>query len=171
MVPRRSVFALTALVMLAALAGCAPGPAEPSGGAPAPSAPELTFHPTFDEFSQHAVGAPARFGTFVSQLATASAGSPQDVAAAAGALNAWVAGELAWWQEHDVDECYAAAFGAYGDALGAARDAANAFAQLGATGAPIDDAAGAEAAVLLTAASDQFTAAASLAAAARAECQ
>ena len=139
----------------------------PSGDAP----PALTFHPTFGDFATRVSTAQARYGTIVQQVAEASSGSNEDLALAAEALDGWATEERLWWEAHDVDECYAAAFGTYGDAIAQARAAAAAFARLAAAPEPPTDEEGQEGVRLLGAATNQFAAAASLAAAARGQCQ
>ncbi|HEU0235087.1 MAG TPA: hypothetical protein VFR14_01465 [Candidatus Limnocylindrales bacterium] len=153
------------------VAACA-SPNEPSSAPPSDvPTPEVTFNAAYGEFTARIQGARGRYAILIQDLATASAGTSEEVGRAGEALAAFGLAEVTWWEAHAADPCYGEAFQAYGEAAGDAWSAGLAFAGFATAPEPPTEAETQDAVALLGAATDGFASAASLAAIARIDCQ
>jgi hypothetical protein len=167
--PSRTLLAIVIATAVSA-AACA-GPDEPSSAPTDEPTPESTFNAAYGAFTARIQDARARSTILIQDLATASAGTTDELREAADVLGAFSLGELVWWEAHPADPCYSAAFRAYGEAIVASQRAADAFALLGSQPSPPSNEDGQAAAMLLGESTTQFATAATLAAAARGDCQ
>lgn len=156
---------LALAVVVAACAAPMPSPV------PSPSPVQASPNPNLVELETRLADASSRLGQLVRSLATASTGTPSELALVAGQLERFAADEIAWIEDHPADACFASAASAFRAAVDDLATAADAFIELAAAPAPPGDDAGRAAAQPLADGSTGLEQAAALATGARAACR
>jgi hypothetical protein len=159
--------ALALVLLVSGLVACEAEDVAPTP-TPATLAPEPSVSAAYVEFRGRATAAVPQVQALIVDLSTASAGSTEDVAAAAQAMSDWADSATDWLTANPAEPCYQAAFDAHRAAVAAFAEAADGFAGL--DPASPDPSRVSTAATLLDRAVSGFAGARSAADAAGADC-